>query len=98
MNFSFCILKLAVAFYMINEIQPKIKQNIVQCPFKYIFRFVNAAKLATLWVIFHHLKPKLHPEKCVCLNLGAVISVNGFLSNCGFNMSTLPDYIHNEVH
>ena len=33
-NFSFCICKLAVAFYMINEIQPKIKfQNIVQCPF-----------------------------------------------------------------
>ena len=32
--FSFCIRKLAVAFYMINEIQPKIKfQNIVQCPF-----------------------------------------------------------------
>ena len=35
MNFSFCIRKLAVAFYMINEIQPKIKfQNTVQCPFK----------------------------------------------------------------
>ena len=35
--FSFCIRKLAVAFYMINEIQPKIKfQNIVQCPFKYL--------------------------------------------------------------
>ena len=35
MNFSFCIRKLAVAFYMINEIQPNIKfQNIVQCPFK----------------------------------------------------------------
>ena len=35
MNFSFFIRKLAVAFYMINEIQPKIKfQNIVQCPFK----------------------------------------------------------------
>ena len=35
LNFSFCIRKLAVAFYMINEIQPKIKfQNIVQCPFK----------------------------------------------------------------
>ena len=35
MNFSFCIRKFAVAFYMINEIQPKIKfQNIVQCPFK----------------------------------------------------------------
>ena len=36
MNFSFSIRKLglAVAFYMINEIQPKIKfQNIVQCPF-----------------------------------------------------------------
>ena len=34
LNFSFCIRKLAVAFYMINEIQPKIKfQNIVQCPF-----------------------------------------------------------------
>ena len=34
MNFSFCIRKLAVVFYMINEIQPKIKfQNIVQCPF-----------------------------------------------------------------
>ena len=34
LNFSFCICKLAVAFYMINEIQPKIKfQNIVQCPF-----------------------------------------------------------------
>ena len=34
MNFSFCIHKLAVAFYVINEIQPKIKfQNIVQCPF-----------------------------------------------------------------
>ena len=34
MNFSFCIRKLAVAFYMINEIQPKITfQNIVQCPF-----------------------------------------------------------------
>ena len=33
MNFSFCIRKLAVAFYIINEIQPKIKfQNIVQCP------------------------------------------------------------------
>ena len=38
MNFSFCIRKLAVAFYMINEIQPKIKfQNIVQCPFKCLF-------------------------------------------------------------
>ena len=36
MNFSFCIRKLAVAFHMINEIQPKIKfQNIVQCPFKF---------------------------------------------------------------
>ena len=36
MNFSFCIRELAVAFYMINEIQPKIKfQNIVQCPFKH---------------------------------------------------------------
>ena len=36
LNFSFCICKLAVAFYMINEIQPEIKfQNIVQCPFKY---------------------------------------------------------------
>ena len=35
LNFSFCIRKLAVAFYMINEIQPKTKlQNIVQCPFK----------------------------------------------------------------
>ena len=35
LNFSFCIRKLAVAFYMINEIQPKIKfQNIVQCHFK----------------------------------------------------------------
>ena len=35
LNFSFCICKLAVAFYMINEIQPKIKfQNSVQCPFK----------------------------------------------------------------
>ena len=35
LNFSFCIRKLAVAFYMINEIQRKIKfQNIVQCPFK----------------------------------------------------------------
>ena len=34
LNFSFCIRKLAVAFYMINEIQAKIKfQNIVQCPF-----------------------------------------------------------------
>ena len=34
LNFSFCIRKLAVVFYMINEIQPKIKfQNIVQCPF-----------------------------------------------------------------
>ena len=34
MNFSFCIHKLAVGFYMINEIQGKIKfQNIVQCPF-----------------------------------------------------------------
>ena len=34
MSSSFCICKLAVAFYMINEIQPKIKfQNIVQCPF-----------------------------------------------------------------
>ena len=35
LNFSFCIRKLAVAFYMINEIQPKIIkfQNIVQCPF-----------------------------------------------------------------
>ena len=37
LNFSFCIRKLAVAFYMINEIQPKIKfQNIVQCPFNKI--------------------------------------------------------------
>ena len=36
LNFSFYIRKLAVAFYMINEIQPKIKfQNIVQCPFKW---------------------------------------------------------------
>ena len=35
LNFSFCNRKLAVAFYMINEIQPKIKfQNIVQCPLK----------------------------------------------------------------
>ena len=35
LNFSFCIRKLAVALYIINEIQPKIKfQNIVQCPFK----------------------------------------------------------------
>ena len=34
LNFSFCICNLAVAFYMINGIQPKIKfQNIVQCPF-----------------------------------------------------------------
>ena len=34
LNFSVCIRKLAVAFYMINEIQPKITfQNIVQCPF-----------------------------------------------------------------
>ena len=39
LNFSFCIRKLAVAFYMINEIQPKIKfQNIVQCPFNMIFK------------------------------------------------------------
>ena len=38
LNFSFCIRKLAVAFYMINEIQPKIKfQNIVQCPFNVMF-------------------------------------------------------------
>ena len=36
LNFSFFIRKLAVAFYMINENQPKIKfQNIVQCPFKF---------------------------------------------------------------
>ena len=34
--FIFVICKLAVAFYMINEIQPKIKfQKIVQCPFKF---------------------------------------------------------------
>ena len=40
LNFSFCIRKLAVAFYMINEIQPKIKfQNIVQCPFNIIYFF-----------------------------------------------------------
>ena len=43
LNFSFCIHKLAVAFYMINEIQPKIKfQNIVQCPFKSLNVHKNA--------------------------------------------------------
>ena len=42
LNFSFCIRKLAVAFYMINEIQPKMKfQNIVQCPFKSNIRLVQ---------------------------------------------------------
>ena len=38
LNFSFCIRKLGVAFYMINEIQPKIKfQNIVQCPSNFTY-------------------------------------------------------------
>ena len=48
LNFSFCIRKLAVAFYMINEIQPKIKfQNIVQCPFKFgdILNWLNSGLL-----------------------------------------------------
>ena len=45
LNFSFCIRKLAVAFYMINEIQPKIKcQNIVQCPFKCLWRLFWISK------------------------------------------------------
>ena len=36
-NFSFCICKLAVTFYMINENKPKRKfWNIVQCPFNFV--------------------------------------------------------------
>ena len=47
MNFSFCIRKLAVAFYMINEIQPKIKfQNIVQCPFK-----IWKENILEIWIV-----------------------------------------------
>ena len=42
LNFSLWICKLAVAFYMINEIQPKIKfQNIVQCPFNKLVEFCH---------------------------------------------------------
>ena len=41
LNFSFCMCKLAVAFYMIDGIWPKRKfQNIVQCPFKKPFDII----------------------------------------------------------
>ena len=64
LNFSFCIRKLAVAFYMINEIQPKIKfQNIVQCPFNY--RPENNTRVPTQW--FH----------CDLMKYGASLNHNG---------------------
>ena len=54
LNFSFCIHKLAVAFYMINEIQPKIKfQNIVQCPFNYTW---VCFKWPKMWIKRLHVK------------------------------------------
>ena len=60
LNFSFCIRKLAVAFYMINEILPKIKfQNIVQCPFNNVHTcrsllLFNLHKI--LWLIHRLLR------------------------------------------
>ena len=58
LNFSFCIRKLAVAFYMVNEIQPKIKlQNIVQCPFNSKLFFVACPQTKILF--FFHFFSKI---------------------------------------
>ena len=63
MNLSFCLSKLAVAFYMIDEIQPHRKiQNIVQCTFNVCKQnvYINIISFITFIMLYLHCFNYLH--------------------------------------